>query len=153
MIVGTLATGVAFIYTTGNIDFSVGSVMGLACVFGAMTYQATNNMWLMILVTLLCGVLLMMVNCTLGVTFKVFEAIGGFLFSLKGKWGMFCVVVSIIIVVINSINLLGIFGGGKDALTIVANIIDAIIAILFCVACIKHRKENQALALEETKAN
>ena len=51
----------------------------------------------------------------LGVTFKVFEAIGGFLFSLKGKWGMFCVVVSIIIVVINSINLLGIFGGGKDA--------------------------------------
>lgn len=74
LIVGTLATGVAFIYTTGNIDFSVGSVMGLACVFGALVYQSTNNMWLMILVTLVSGVLLMMVNCTLGVTFKVAPA-------------------------------------------------------------------------------
>ncbi|MCR4952388.1 MAG: ABC transporter permease [Solobacterium sp.] len=71
LIIGTLATGVAFIYSTGNIDFSVGSVMGLACVIGAMVYQATQSMTAMIIVTALCGIGIMMINCTLGVIFKV----------------------------------------------------------------------------------
>ena len=71
LIIGTLATGVAFIYTTGNIDFSVGSVMGLACVIGAMVYQSTQNMVIMIIVTILAGIAIMMVNCTLGVIFQV----------------------------------------------------------------------------------
>ena len=74
LIVGTLATGVAFIYTTGNIDFSVGAVMGLSCVFGAMVYQATSSMLAMILVTALCGIGIMMINCTLGVVFKIMPA-------------------------------------------------------------------------------
>ena len=74
LIIGTLATGVAFIYTTGNIDFSVGAVMGLACVIGAMAYQATNSMLVLILVTALCGIGIMMINCTLGVVFKIMPA-------------------------------------------------------------------------------
>ena len=71
LIVGTLATGVAFIYTTGNIDFSVGSVMGLACVIGALVYQTTQNVALLLIVTLVCGIAIMMINCTLGVVFKI----------------------------------------------------------------------------------
>ncbi len=74
LIIGTLATGVAFIYTTGNIDFSVGSVMGLACVIGAMVYQSTGSMTALILVTVICGIGLMMVNCTMGVVFHIMPA-------------------------------------------------------------------------------
>lgn len=70
-ITGTMATAVAFIYSTGNVDFSVGNAMGLACVLGALAYQATGSMAVMVLVTLAGGVLLMMFNCTLCVTFKV----------------------------------------------------------------------------------
>lgn len=71
LIVGTMATAVSFIYSTGNIDFSVGNAMGLAAVFGALTYQATHNMTLVIIVTLLSGLGLMMFNCILGVLFNV----------------------------------------------------------------------------------
>ena len=74
LIIGTLATGAAFIYTTGNIDFSIGSVMGLACVIGAMVYQSTGSMTALIIVTLISGILLMMVNCTMGVMFHIMPA-------------------------------------------------------------------------------
>lgn len=67
LIVGTMATAVCFIYTTGNIDFSVGAVAGLACTFGAMAYQATGSMLAMLLVTIGGGILLMLFNCTLSV--------------------------------------------------------------------------------------
>ena len=74
LIIGTLATGAAFIYTTGNIDFSIGSVMGLACVIGAMVYQTSGSMTALIIVTLISGILLMMVNCTMGVVFHIMPA-------------------------------------------------------------------------------
>ena len=67
LIVGTMATAVCFIYTTGNIDFSVGAVMGLACTIGALAYQATGSMTVMLIVTILAGLVLMMFNCTLSV--------------------------------------------------------------------------------------
>lgn len=67
LIVGTMATAVCFIYTTGNIDFSVGAVMGLACTIGALAYQATGSMTVMLIVTTLAGLVLMMFNCTLSV--------------------------------------------------------------------------------------
>ena len=74
LIIGTMAIAVSFIYTTGNIDFSVGNVMGLAAVFGAMAYQATGSMTVMIIVTFLSGVALMMCNCALGVLFHIKSA-------------------------------------------------------------------------------
>lgn len=67
LIVGTMATAVCFIYTTGNIDFSVGAVMGLACTIGALAYPATGSMTVMLIVTTLAGLVLMMFNCTLSV--------------------------------------------------------------------------------------
>lgn len=71
LIIGTMATAVSFIYTTGNIDFSVGNVMGLAAVFGALIYQTTESMVVMIVVIFISGVLLMMFNCMLGIVFKI----------------------------------------------------------------------------------
>jgi len=74
LIVGTMATAVSFIYTTGNVDISVGNVMGLSAVFGALSYRATGSMVLVIIVTLLCGVLFMMCNCALGIVFHIKSA-------------------------------------------------------------------------------
>lgn len=70
-ITGTMATAVAFIYSTGNIDFSVGNGMGLACCLGALAYQSTQSMVVMVVVTMVCGILVMMFNCTLCVMFHV----------------------------------------------------------------------------------
>lgn len=71
LITGTMATAVCFIYTTGNIDFSVGSVMGLACTLGAMSYEATGSMAVALVVTVLGGTGLMMFNCTMSVSLGV----------------------------------------------------------------------------------
>lgn len=74
IIVGTMATAVCFIYTTGNVDFSVGSVMGLAAAIGALAYQTTQSMTIMIVLTVVSGVVLMLLNCTMGVLFNVKSA-------------------------------------------------------------------------------
>ncbi|MBR2552991.1 MAG: ABC transporter permease [Erysipelotrichaceae bacterium] len=74
LIVATMATAVAFIYSTGNIDISVGNVMGLAACLGAMAYQATQSMTVMIVVTMVVGLVLMMFNCVLGLVFNVKSA-------------------------------------------------------------------------------
>ena len=72
----------------------------------------------------------------IGLTFNAFEAIGGFLFSLKGKWGMFCIVASIIALVFGFIR-------------VITTWPLVVLAILFCIASFKHRKENKELALQE----
>jgi len=74
LIVGTIAVGVSFIYSTGDIDFSVGNVMGLAATIGALSYQFTNNMVVLIMVTVAVGTLLMLFNCTLSLIFNVKSA-------------------------------------------------------------------------------
>ena len=85
-------------------------------------------------------------------TFKVFQSIGGFFFSLKGKWGKFCIVASIIVLVCSVIVLFNNIGQHAGALDIVLNIVDVVLAGLFCAACCMHSKENKQLALEEELA-
>ena len=92
------------------------------------------------------------VGFVFGLAFNAFEAIGGFLFSLKGKWGMFCIVISAIALVFCAIRVLTNVGNGSDALTIVLNIVDVILAAIFLVASIMHRKENKELALQAEQA-
>lgn len=74
LIVGTMATAVSFIYSMGNIDFSVGNAMGLAMVFGALVYQSTGSMTLALVLTMVSGIVLMMFNCILGIVFNVQSA-------------------------------------------------------------------------------
>lgn len=67
VIVATCATGVAFIYSNGNLDISIGAVLGLAATFGAMAYNATDSAALMVLVCLLSAMAIMLFNCTMSV--------------------------------------------------------------------------------------
>ena len=73
-------------------------------------------------------------------------ALGGFLFSLKGKWGMFCIVVGIIsliggvFTVINAVST-----NGTEPLTIALNIISLCLTLVYVFACFKHRSENLEL--------
>lgn len=71
LIVGTMATAVSFIYATGNIDISVGSVMALSAIIGALAYQITQSMALMLIVTAVSGVVLMLFNYVMGITFGI----------------------------------------------------------------------------------
>lgn len=79
----------------------------------------------------------------IGLTFNAFEAIGGFLFSLKGKWGMFCIVISILGVLVSGYNLYSYIGNKAGAGTIVLAVVSLLLSLLYCVACFMHRKENQ----------
>ncbi|WFR59914.1 ABC transporter permease [Anaerocolumna sp. AGMB13025] len=71
IIIGTMATAVSFIYTTGNLDISVGNAMALAATIGALVYNTTGNAVLMVVSAIVSGILLMVFNCTMSVIFGV----------------------------------------------------------------------------------
>lgn len=71
IIIGTCATGVAFIYSNGNLDISIGAVLGLAATLGVMVYGATGSIVQMIVVSVLAALALMAFNCTLSVVFNI----------------------------------------------------------------------------------
>lgn len=67
IIIGTCATGVAFIYSNGNLDISIGAVLGMAATFGVLTYNATHSVPLFVLVSVGSALALMAFNCTMSV--------------------------------------------------------------------------------------
>lgn len=67
LIIATVAIGVSFIYTTGNIDISVGNAMALAATLGALVYNFTENVAAMLLAAVAVGTLLMLFHSTLSV--------------------------------------------------------------------------------------
>ena len=71
LIIGTMATAVSFIYTTGNLDISVGNSMALAATIGALIYNRTGNIALMVVTAVTVGIILMVFNCTLSVVFQI----------------------------------------------------------------------------------
>lgn len=71
LIIATVAIAVSFIYTTGNIDISVGSVLGLAAALGALAYNYTGNAFIMIIVSMGAGTLMMLFNSTMSVIFRI----------------------------------------------------------------------------------
>lgn len=71
IIIGTCATGVAFIYSNGNLDISIGAVMGLSATVGVLVYNATGNTILFVLVGVAMAVALMAFNCTLSAVFHI----------------------------------------------------------------------------------
>lgn len=71
LIIGTMATAVSFIYTTGNLDISIGSIMALGATIGAIVYNFTGNVIMMLLVAFVVGLTLMMFNYTMSITFKI----------------------------------------------------------------------------------
>lgn len=64
IIIATLSIGVSFIYSSGDLDISIGAVMALASVFSALTLNATNSIVLTIVISIVVGIGLMLFNCT-----------------------------------------------------------------------------------------
>lgn len=60
-----LSLGQTFVLLTGGIDLSVGSVLGITSMVGAMLMKNTNSIFLAVIVTLLLGILIGSINGTL----------------------------------------------------------------------------------------
>lgn len=71
IIIGTCASGVAFIYSNGNLDISIGSVLGLAATLGVISYSVTESVLVLLLVSIGAAVALLVFNCTMSVVFNV----------------------------------------------------------------------------------
>lgn len=71
LIVGTVATGAAFIFASGNVNLAMGATTVLTATLAGMIYNATESVFLMILVSLALGVALMVVSVLLSTLFKV----------------------------------------------------------------------------------
>lgn len=71
IIIGTCATGVAFIYSNGNLDISIGAVLGLAATLGVKAYNVTQSVVVMILATVAVALGLMAFNCTMSVVCNI----------------------------------------------------------------------------------
>lgn len=71
IIIGTCASGVAFIYSNGNLDISIGSVLGLAASLGVIAYMKTGHVLVLVLVSIGAAVLLLAFNCTMSVIFNI----------------------------------------------------------------------------------
>ena len=77
------------------------------------------------------------------------EILGGFLFSLKGKWGIFCIVIGVLGVLGGIGNLMSITATTQAA-NIISDVISFLVSGLFCVASIMHYIENKKAKEEAT---
>ena len=57
-----MATGMTFVLLTGGVDLSQGSVLAMCCVTGCMTLNATGNMWLAMIVSVVSGAVVGFIN-------------------------------------------------------------------------------------------
>lgn len=65
IITAIVSTGAIFIYTTGAFDISLGAAVAVSAIVGALTYNATESILIMFLVTVGMGVLISTINSTL----------------------------------------------------------------------------------------
>lgn len=71
LIVGTVATGAAFVYGTGNVNLSMGACTALAATVAAMAYLSTGSVTVMFLTAFVIGVVVMFISSLLSVVLKV----------------------------------------------------------------------------------
>lgn len=71
LILAIATIAVSFIYTTGNIDISIGSIICVSCVFGGRVFEATNSVPLMLIITTLSGFILININGLLSSFLKI----------------------------------------------------------------------------------
>ena len=69
IVLSIVATGAIFIYTLGSFDISLGAATLFAATLGVLTYNATENFALMIIVILLAGIVCSLVNSVLASIF------------------------------------------------------------------------------------
>lgn len=71
IVLSIVATGAIFIYTLGSFDISLGAATLFAVTLGVLTYNATENFALMIIVILLAGIVCSLVNSVLASIFHI----------------------------------------------------------------------------------
>ena len=71
IVLSIVATGAIFIYTLGSFDISLGAATLFAATLGVLTYHATENFALMIIVILLAGIVCSLVNSVLASIFHI----------------------------------------------------------------------------------
>ena len=71
IVLSIVATGAIFIYTLGSFDISLGAATFFAATLGVLTYNATENFALMIIVILLAGIVCSLVNSVLASIFHI----------------------------------------------------------------------------------
>lgn len=71
IVLSIVATGAIFIYTLGSFDISLGAATLFAATLGVLTYNATENFALMIIVILLAGIVCSLVNSVLESIFHI----------------------------------------------------------------------------------
>ena len=75
-------------------------------------------------------------------SFSILIAIGGYMYSLKGKWGVFCLVVAILKIIGVAITLVTMIGKSMEPMTLVTNILDIVISGLFVVSVFMLRRKD-----------
>lgn len=73
--------------------------------------------------------------------FDILKIIGGFMFSLKGRWGIFCIIVSLISLATGVWSLISNISNKVGVGTIITDSISVALSLLIVVACFKHRAE------------
>ena len=71
----------------------------------------------------------------------ILKIIGGFMFSLKGRWGIFCIIVSILGLVGAVVSLVNDITNHAGAGSFVVDSLSLVVDLLLVVACIMHKKE------------
>ena len=71
IVLSIVATGAIFIYTLGSFDISLGAATLFSATLGVMTYNATENFILMIVVILLSGIVCSLLNSVLASIFHI----------------------------------------------------------------------------------
>mgnify|MGYP006916284653 CR=1 FL=1 len=75
--------------------------------------------------------------------FDILKIIGGFMFSLKGRWGIFCIIVSLIAFISAVAGLITDINEHSGATSIILDSLTLAVDALLMVACFKHRQENK----------
>ena len=71
IVLSIVATGAIFIYTLGSFDISLGAATLFSATLGVMTYNATENFILIIVVILLSGIVCSLLNSVLASIFHI----------------------------------------------------------------------------------
>lgn len=62
LVVAVCAMGIAFIYTTGNIDMSVGAIITLSGIIGGRIFLATGSVFLLFMTAFVCAAVMQFLN-------------------------------------------------------------------------------------------
>lgn len=77
LIYATISTSVCMIYSSGNLDISIGNAMAVSAIFAVMLFQSTSSLPVMFISCIVIAIGLMLFNCVLSTYFSLKPATVG----------------------------------------------------------------------------